>query len=100
MNAGPGYLKFTESKLSADVLWLISLLTSPVAPGEQPPRCGVVGNTEAGKMTCELSKGHEGYHSQGTVYWLGYFPPPAPRAPLKLTAKEPKGAAKSKKNAH
>jgi len=34
--------------------------------------CGVVGEPEAGRMVCELHAGHDGYHQQGRVRWLGY----------------------------
>jgi hypothetical protein len=37
-------------------------------------KCGVVGEPEAGRCICELPKGHEGYHQQGGVRWLGYHP--------------------------
>lgn len=49
---------------------------SDVGHGEWPriSPCGVVGEPEAGRMVCELPAGHDGYHQQGTVRWLGYHP--------------------------
>ena len=46
--------------------------------------CGVQGKPEAGLMTCELPKGHEGYHQQGHVRWLGYHPGNAQRLVMRL----------------
>lgn len=48
--------------------------------------CGVVGHPEAGRRVCELFFGHEGYHQQGNVRWLGYHPV-VPDAPLEPTRK-------------
>jgi hypothetical protein len=39
---------------------------------DEPLRCGVVGEPEAGRKVCELPAGHDGYHRSGTVKWLGY----------------------------
>lgn len=39
-------------------------------------RCGVVGYPESGRTVCELAVGHEGYHRQGRVSWLGYYRSP------------------------
>lgn len=47
----------------------------------QGQTCGAVGEPEAGRMVCELPAGHDGYHRQGRVQWLGYFPKDAPAAP-------------------
>lgn len=41
-------------------------------------KCGVAGDPplgdHQGPLTCELPKGHEGYHRSGAIAWLGYYP--------------------------
>jgi hypothetical protein len=46
----------------------------------QAPVCGVIGEPEAGRKVCELPAGHDGYHQQGNVRWLGYHPTAAQAA--------------------
>ncbi len=36
--------------------------------------CGVVGEPDTVRQVCELPKGHDGYHQQGGVKWVGYHP--------------------------
>jgi hypothetical protein len=35
--------------------------------------CGVVGYPEGKRRRCELFPGHNGYHQQGRVRWLGHW---------------------------
>jgi hypothetical protein len=54
--------------------WLMQIVLDArdVLAGTPRKICGVVGFPHAGKKVCELPNGHEGYHQQGTVSWLGY----------------------------
>lgn len=49
----------------------------PLASRPTPQACGIVGYPEAGQQVCELPAGHEGYHRNGSVSWLGYHRRPA-----------------------
>lgn len=63
----------------------LAALIDEVRGVDAEPLCHVVGFPEAGRKVCQLRKGHEGYHQDGSVRWLGYVSAPSqPAAPVEL----------------